>query len=112
GLGLYEVLRALLNTYFDFVTPLIAPIANSLAVIVAVVLLAPRWGILGLVAGALLGAALQSLLPALIWHSRHLRLKLTFALENPEFRQLVRLSGWSALLVLLGQLTFITDRVI
>jgi hypothetical protein len=57
GLGLYEILRALLNAYFDFVTPLIAPMANSVAIMVSVLLLAPRWGVGGLVADALAAPA-------------------------------------------------------
>jgi putative peptidoglycan lipid II flippase len=112
GLGLYEILRALLNAYFDFVTPLLAPMANSVAIMVAVLLLAPRWGVAGLVVGVLGGVLLQAALPAIVWHWRHLRVRLSVAASNPDFVTLIRLAGWSALLVLIGQLTVTLDRIV
>jgi putative peptidoglycan lipid II flippase len=111
-LGLYELWRGLLNARYDFVAALIMPLLNSIIITFGVVLLAPSWGIGSLIAGVIVGALLQALLPAIVWHTKHVQLAPALAVHLPDFTQLARLAAWCVPLVLLGQLGLVVDRAL
>ena len=90
--GVSGLVMGILNSHQIFLAPAIAPAMYSLGLILGTTVLARRWGIYGLAAGAVLGALLHLLVqvPAL------LRLKerhyfVTLGLDFPAVGQVVRL---------------------
>jgi putative peptidoglycan lipid II flippase len=111
-LGLHEVWRSLFNAFFDFYTPLLAPVGNSLVTAVVIVLLRPTLGFNSLLVAALLGGTLQVGIMAAVWHVRHARLRFTWAPRDRHLWDLMGPWGWSAVLVVMSQVTIRVDGIL
>lgn len=101
-LGLGGLAMAILNTFRRFLLTSLAPLAYNLSIIAGALFLAPRWGIDGLVAGVLAGAALYliAMLPGLVLC--RMRYGLSFAWSDRGVREVGRLLGPRVL----GQMAF------
>ncbi len=111
-LGLYEVWRSLLNAFFDFWTPLLAPIANALVAAGIIVAVRPLLGFSSLLVGVLLGGLVQVGIMAAVWHLRHVPIEVRWAPSDPNLRRLLAPCGWSAMLIVIGQLTVRVDSAL
>ena len=82
----------MLNGFKHFLLPTLAPVVYPLGVIVGALWLAPRWGVAGLAAGAVIGSALHLgiQVPGLI------RFRVSLAAEVPRRPQPGRAPGLAA----------------
>jgi putative peptidoglycan lipid II flippase len=87
------ILMGVLNAHQHFLLPAIAPILYNLGLIFGALVLSSRFGVFGLVAGAIVGAGAHLLIqvPGLIRYGA--RYSLTLGLRNPHLRQVARLMG-------------------
>lgn len=87
------IVMGVLHAHQHFLLPAIAPILYNLGIIFGALVLAGRWGVYGLVAGAILGAAGHLLIqvPGLIRYGG--QYSLIFGWRDSHLRQVVRLMG-------------------
>ncbi|MGC9025603.1 MAG: murein biosynthesis integral membrane protein MurJ, partial [Chloroflexia bacterium] len=101
-LGIGGLAMAVLNAFRRFLLTSLAPLVYNLSIIAGAAFLGPRWGIDGLVAGVLIGAALY--LPVLLPGLRLCRARYVFSLDWREAG--VREVGRLLLPRILGQAAF------
>ena len=84
---------SVLNGFKHFLLPALAPVVYPLGVIAGALWLAPRWGVAGLAAGAVLGSALHLAIqvPGLIRYG--FRWQPLLDARNPAVRRVARLMG-------------------
>lgn len=86
-----EVIRALLNARFSFAAPASMPIAENLAVLVTILLLADRLGVPAVAVGYVVGGILQLAYMYGVARSRGLRIRPRVRFRDPEIRVAFRL---------------------
>lgn len=91
--GVSGIVMGVLNSFQHFLLPALAPILYNLSIITGAWLLAPRYGVFGLVLGVLVGAALHLdvQLFGLWWYGA--KYKPTLGLSDPNVREVGRLMG-------------------
>ncbi|MGD9101208.1 MAG: murein biosynthesis integral membrane protein MurJ [Anaerolineae bacterium] len=107
--GVSGVIMGALNAQQHFVLPAVAPLLYNLSIIGGVLLLAPSWGVMGLAAGVVVGAALHLLVqvPGLVRFRARYTPVLT--LRDPGVRQVARLMGPRVLGLAVVQLNFLVN---
>ena len=110
--GASGLIMGALNALQHFLLPAFAPVLYNVAIILGAWVLGPRWGVYGLVVGAVAGAGLHFLvqLPAL-WQ-RRARYTLELSLHDPGVREVMRLMGPRILGLLFVQLHFLVNTVL
>jgi putative peptidoglycan lipid II flippase len=108
--GLSGLVMGILNAHQSFLFPALAPAMYSFGLIIGAVLLAPVYGIYGLAAGVVLGAALHLglQLPGLL-RLPALRYRFTLGLHVPEVSEVARLMAPRLLGVAITQLNFLVN---
>jgi putative peptidoglycan lipid II flippase len=110
--GVSGLVMGILNAYQHFLTPALAPSMNNLGLIFGAVFLAPRFGVYGLVIGAVLGALLHLgiQLPALRGVGPHLRLLPN--LHTPGVAEILQLMGPRVLGSAVVQVNFLVNTAL
>jgi putative peptidoglycan lipid II flippase len=110
--GASGLIMGALNALQHFLMPAFAPVLYNLAIILGAWILGPRWGVYGLVVGAVSGAAAHLLvqLPAL-WQQRA-RYTVELSLSDPGVREVMRLMGPRILGLLFVQLHFLVNTIL
>jgi putative peptidoglycan lipid II flippase len=110
--GASGLLMGALNALQHFLLPAFAPVLYNLAIILGAWLLGARWGVYGLVVGAVAGAAAHLLvqLPAL-WR-RHVHYTPELSLRDPGVVEVMRLMGPRILGLLFVQLHFLVNTIL
>ena len=110
--GASGLIMGALNALHHFLLPALAPVLYNVAIILGAWLLGPRWGVYGLVVGAVAGAGAHFLvqLPGL-WRKRA---HYTFAISvrDPGVREVMRLMGPRILGLLFVQLHFLVNTIL
>jgi putative peptidoglycan lipid II flippase len=110
--GASGLIMGALNALQHFLMPAFAPVLYNFAIILGALLLGPRWGVYGLVVGAVAGALLHLAvqLPAL-WQ-RHVHYTPSLSLRDPGVREVMRLMGPRILGLLFVQLHFLVNTIL
>jgi putative peptidoglycan lipid II flippase len=110
--GLSGIVMGILNSYQHFVLPAAAPVVYNLAIIAGAIVLAPAWGVYGLVAGVIAGAWLH-LFIQLPWLVRQrMRYTLTLGLDNRDVREVGRLMLPRTLGLAAVQINFLVNTIL
>ncbi|NJN99396.1 MAG: murein biosynthesis integral membrane protein MurJ [Anaerolineales bacterium] len=111
--GVSGVVMGILNAHQHFFLPALAPVIYNLAIILGAWLLGPIWGVRGLAAGVVVGAASHLLvqLPGLLSGER-LRYQPVLAWRDPSLREVARLMGPRVLGLAAVQLNFVVNAVL
>ncbi len=107
------LLMGILNTHQQFLLPALAPTLNWVGWIVGVLFFAPRWGIIGLAWGYVLGAVLHLgvQVPALL-RLPEKRYHLSLGLKIAEVGEVARLMAPRLLGVAVVQLNFVVNTIL
>ena len=110
--GASGLVMGALNAVQHFLLPAAAPVLYNTAIIAAAWLLAPRFGIYGLVIGVVVGSLAHLLvqLPALL--RRGLRYRVSFGWGDGDVREVARLMGPRVLGLLFVQLNFLVNTIL
>ncbi len=110
--GASGLIMGALNAVQHFLLPAAAPVFYNLAIIVSALVLAPIYGINGLVIGVVVGALLHFLvqLPGL-WRVRA-QYRPTLALRDPGVREVMRLMGPRVLGLFFVQMHFLVNTIL
>jgi putative peptidoglycan lipid II flippase len=110
--GASGVIMGILNARQHFFLPALAPVVYNIAIILGAWYLGPRWGVRGLTAGVVLGAAGHLLvqLPGLIRHGMQYRPILPW--HDADLRQVGRLMAPRILGLAAVQLNFVVTTVL
>jgi putative peptidoglycan lipid II flippase len=110
--GISGLIMGILNAHQHFALPALAPAAYRLGWILGVIFLVPRWGIIGLAWGVVIGASLHLVIqiPALI-RVRPIYQR-TLGLQDPAVRQVARLMGPRLLGVAVVQINFLVNTIL
>lgn len=110
--GVSGVVMGILNARQHFFLPALAPVIYNLSIILGAWLLGPTWGVRGLTAGVVLGAAGHFLvqLPGLFW--QRMRYRPLLAWRDPSLRQVGRLMAPRVLGLAAVQLNFVVTTVL
>ena len=110
--GISGLIMGILNAHQHFALPALAPAGYRLGWILGVAFLVPRWGIIGLAWGVVIGASLHLVvqIPALIrveplYHR-------TLGFQDPAVRQVGRLMGPRLLGVAVVQINFLVNTIL
>lgn len=111
--GVSGVVMGILNAHQHFFLPALAPVIYNLAIILGAWLLGPIWGVRGLAAGVVVGAASHLLvqLPGLLSGER-LRYQPALAWRDPSLGEVARLMGPRVLGLAAVQLNFVVNAVL
>lgn len=110
--GVSGIVMGILNAFQHFLAPALAPAIYNLGIIGGAWFLAPHWGVRGLVAGVVAGAAghlLVQLPPLLLRRPRYLP---TLGLRQPDVREVGRLMGPRVLGLAVVQLNFLVNTIL
>lgn len=112
--GVSGVLMGILNAQQHFLLPALAPAVYNLAIILGAWFLGPTWGVRGLTAGVVLGAAGHLLvqLPGLIWSRQPMRYQWVLEPRNASLHEVGRLMGPRVLGLAAVQLNFVVNAVL
>lgn len=112
--GVSGVLMGILNARRHFLLPALAPVVYNMAIILGAWLLGPSWGVRGLTAGVVLGAAGHLLvqLPGLVWSKQPMRYRLVLPLGDAGVREVGRLMAPRVLGLAAVQLNFVVNTVL
>lgn len=110
--GVSGTVMDILNSFQHFSSPALAPAVYNLGIIAGAWLLAPRWGVHGLVMGVVAGAAGHLLvqMPALM--RRRPRYVLSLGLHEPSVRQVGRLMAPRVLGLAAVQVNFLVNTIL
>jgi putative peptidoglycan lipid II flippase len=110
--GASGLIMGALNALQHFLFPAFAPVLYNVAIILGSWLLGPRWGVYGLVVGAVVGAIAHLLvqLPALVQQRASYTLELS--VQDPGVREVMRLMGPRILGLLFVQLHFLVNTIL
>ncbi len=111
--GVSGVVMGILNAYQHFFLPALAPVIYNIAIILGAWLLGPTWGVRGLTAGVVLGAASHLLvqLPGLMVSGR-LHYRPVLARREASLHEVARLMGPRVLGLAAVQLNFVVNAVL
>ena len=112
--GVSGVLMGILNAQQHFLLPALAPVIYNVAIILGAWLLGPIWGVHGLTAGVVLGAAGHLLvqLPGLVWSKQPMQYRPVLPLGDAGVREVGRLMGPRVLGLAAVQLNFVVNTVL
>ncbi|MDH7486777.1 MAG: murein biosynthesis integral membrane protein MurJ [Anaerolineae bacterium] len=110
--GVSGIVMGILNAFQHFLAPALAPTIYNLGIIGGAWFLAPRWGVHGLVAGVVAGAAGHLLvqLPALLRRRPHY--VPTLGLSQADVREVGRLMGPRVLGLAAVQVNFLVNTIL
>jgi putative peptidoglycan lipid II flippase len=110
--GASGLIMGALNALQHFLLPAAAPVLYNLAIILGAWVLGPRWGVYGLVIGAV-GGALAHLLVQLpgLWQQRA-QYTPSLTVRDPGVREVMRLMGPRVLGLLFVQLHFLVNTIL
>jgi len=110
--GVSGIVMGILNSFQHFVAPALAPALYNLGIIAGAWFLAPRYGVRGLVVGAVSGSAWHLLvqMPALM--QRRPRYVFTLGLRQPDVREVGKLMGPRVLGLAAVQLNFLINIIL
>lgn len=91
-LAMSEVLTATLHARQHFLLPAFAPLLYNLAIVVGAVVLALRWGIIGVALGVVIGAGLHVLVQIPAFRALGPGYRPTLDIHLPELKRLVQLT--------------------
>ncbi|MSP11942.1 MAG: murein biosynthesis integral membrane protein MurJ [Chloroflexi bacterium] len=110
--GVSGLVMGILNARQHFLLPAIAPIMYNLAIILAALVLAPTFGINGLVFGVVLGAVLHLLIQIPELRNQGMRYSLLLGLHEPGVREVGRLMGPRMIGLGMVQLNFLINTIL
>jgi putative peptidoglycan lipid II flippase len=110
--GLSGMLMATLNAHQHFLFPAMAPASYRLGQIISLLFLVPRYGVVGLAWGAVLGAIMHLAVQLPMFIRLRPKLSLKLGLAMPEVRQVGRLMAPRLLGVAVVQLNFLVNTII
>ncbi len=112
--GVSGVLMGILNARQHFFLPALAPVVYNLAIILGAWLLGPSWGVRGLTAGVVLGAAGHLLvqLPGLIWGQQRMHYRPVLAVRDASLHEVGRLMAPRVLGLAAVQLNFVVNTIL
>ena len=98
---------AALNTRQHFLLPAVAPLVYNVGIMLGALFLVERYGVYGLIWGAILGASGHLLIqvPGLLWHG--VRYYPLFAWDDPALWQIAKLMGPRVLNIIVIQINFV-----
>ena len=110
--GVSGVIMGILNAHQHFLLPALAPLIYNGAIILGAWLWGPTWGVRGLTAGVVLGAAGHVLvqIPGVIYHRMHYYPILAW--RDPNLRQVGRLMGPRVVGLAAVQLNFVVNVIL
>ncbi|MBN1219808.1 MAG: murein biosynthesis integral membrane protein MurJ [Anaerolineae bacterium] len=110
--GISGVVMGILNAHQHFFLPALAPVIYNLAIILGAWFLGPIWGVRGLTAGVVLGAAGHLLVqtPGLV--AQRMRYRPTLAWQSSSLREVGRLMAPRVLGIAAVQLNFVVNVVL
>ena len=110
--GVSGVLMGILNAKQHFLLPALAPVVYNVSIILGALLLGPLWGVRGLTAGVVLGAAGHLLvqIPGLI--QQRMQFRPQFAWGNPQLYEVGRLMAPRVLGLAAVQLNFVVTTIL
>lgn len=110
--GASGLVMGALNSVQHFLLPAAAPVLYNGSILIAAWLLAPRFGVHGLVIGVVVGALLHLLvqLPALLRRKVRYRFSVTF--QDDGVREVARLMGPRVLGLLFVQINFLVNTIL
>ena len=107
--GVSGILMGILQSYQHFFAPALAPVLYNVMILLAAWFLVPLMGVYGLAVGVAVGAAAHLLVQAPALLRRRPRYTLTFDLDNPDVRQVIRLMGPRMLGLAAVQINFLVN---
>ncbi len=110
--GVSGLAMGILNAYQHFLTPALAPSMNNLGLIIGALFLAPRFGVYGLVIGAVLGALLHLAIQLPALGGVGPRLRLLTDLRTPGLVEIMRLMGPRVLGSAVVQVNFLVNTAL
>jgi putative peptidoglycan lipid II flippase len=112
--GVSGVVMGILNAQQHFFLPALAPVIYNLAIILGAWLLGPTWGVRGLTAGVVLGAAGHLLvqLPGLALRGQRMHYLPVLAWRDASLHEVARLMGPRVLGLAAVQLNFVVNVVL
>lgn len=110
--GVSGIVMGILNAHQHFVLPAAAPVAYNVCIILGAWVLAPRWGVFGLVIGVVTGAAfhLAVQVPGLVRFG--VRYIPTLGLSDPGVREVGRLMAPRVLGLAAVQINFLVNTIL
>ncbi|NIZ40012.1 murein biosynthesis integral membrane protein MurJ [Entomospira entomophila] len=84
------IIMAVLNTHERFLVSALSPLLFSIAVIAAIIFLAPTWGVYSMVIGVLLGGVGQVIIQYPLFHRLGYRIWPYFDFHHPEFHVVLK----------------------
>lgn len=112
--GVSGVLMGILNAQQHFLLPAFAPVVYNGAIILGAWFLGPTWGVRGLTAGVVLGAAGHLLvqIPGLIWNRQPMRYRPVLPLRDSSLHEVGRLMAPRVLGLAAVQLNFVVNTIL
>jgi putative peptidoglycan lipid II flippase len=112
--GISGVVMGILNAQHHFLLPALAPVVYNLAIILGAWLLGPTWGVRGLTAGVVLGAAGHLLvqLPGLARGGQRMVYRPVLAIGEASVHEVARLMGPRVLGLAAVQLNFVVTTIL
>ncbi|MGD8849408.1 MAG: murein biosynthesis integral membrane protein MurJ [Anaerolineales bacterium] len=110
--GVSGLLMATLNAHQHFLFPALAPASYRMGQILALLVLVPRFGVVGLAWGSVLGAVMHLGVQIPVFARLRPTLRLELGLSIPEVRQVGRLMAPRLLGVAVVQLNFLVNTII
>jgi putative peptidoglycan lipid II flippase len=110
--GVSGVVMGILNAHQHFLLPALAPVMYNLSIILAALFLGPAWGVRGLTAGVVLGAAAHLLvqLPGLI--QKGMKFRPVLAVRDRSLHEVGRLMAPRVLGLAAVQLNFVVTTIL
>ncbi len=110
--GVSGIVMGILNAYQHFLLPALAPVIYNLSIIAGAWLLAPRWGVRGLVVGVVAGALGHLLIQVPGLWRRGARYVPTLGLHDPAVREVGRLMAPRVLGLAAVQANFLVNTML
>ncbi len=112
--GVSGVVMGILNAQQHFLLPALAPAIYNLAIILGAWFLGPHWGVQGLTAGVVLGAAAHLLvqIPALMWGPTRMPYQPVFSAYDGSLAEVGRLMAPRVLGLAAVQLNFVVNTIL
>jgi len=112
--GVSGVMMGILNAQQHFLFPALAPVVYNGAIILGAWFLGPIWGVRGLTAGVVLGAAGHLLvqLPRIVWGKQRISYQPVLAVGDPGLYEVGRLMAPRVLGLAAVQLNFVVNTIL
>lgn len=109
-IGLMGLASGMLNSYRHFLTPALGPMVTSIIIVAAIYFLSPRYGIVSVAIGTLLGYAGQFAVQIPVMARKGFRYRPAFNFSHPGVRRAFKLMGPVILAAALGQAAILVER--